>query len=87
MIRLKTERLLLRNFEETDIDDFYEYMSKEIIARYEDFDPLTREECVASIKRRIPHDTVMAVVLKDSGKLIGDVNYSEEDEYGNYEIG
>ncbi len=87
MIKLETDRLLLRNFTEKDIDDFYEYMSLESTARYEDFDPLTYEECVYSIKRRIPLDNVMAVILKETGKMIGDVNYSEEGEYETYEIG
>lgn len=87
MIVIETERLILRNFVETDIEDYYEYMSKKSTARYEDFEPLTFEECLRSIENRIPHDYAMAVVLKDSGKLIGDVNFSEEDENGTYEIG
>ncbi len=60
MIKLETERLILRNFIETDIDDFYEYMSLESTAKYEDFEPLTYEECISSVKRRIPLDNVMA---------------------------
>lgn len=86
MIRLETDRLILRNFTETDIDDFYEYMSLESTARYEDFEPLTYEECIYSVKRRIPLDNVMAVILKESGKMIGDASFSEKGEYETFEI-
>ncbi len=87
MIRLETDRLILRNFTEKDINDFYEYMSLESTARYEDFDPKTYEECIYSLKGRIPRDNIMAVILKESGKLIGDVHYSDKGEYETYEIG
>lgn len=83
---LETERLTLRLFQESDIDDFYEYMKLESTAKYEDFQPCTYEECVASIKRRQEMDNVYAVILKENNKLIGDINYSEEDE-DTYEIG
>jgi ribosomal-protein-alanine N-acetyltransferase len=87
MIKLETERLILRNFIVTDIDDFYEYMRLESTAKYEDFEPLTYKECISSIERRIPLDNVMAVILKDSGKMIGDVIFSEGGDKGTYEIG
>lgn len=87
MINLETKRLILRNFINTDIDDFYEYMKLESTAKFEDFEPLTYNECISSLERRMKHDNVMAVILKDSGKMIGDVNFSEEDENGTYEIG
>ena len=41
---------------------------------------------MASIKRRAEVDYVFAVVLKQENKLIGDINYSEEDD-DTYEIG
>lgn len=50
MINIETERLILRNFIVTDIDDFYEYMRLESTAKYEDFEPLTYKECVSSIE-------------------------------------
>lgn len=87
MIKLESERLLLRNFTQTDLDDFYEYMSLESTAKYEDFEPLTYYDCIASIERRVPLDNVFAVILKDNGKMIGDINFSEGDFEGTYEIG
>lgn len=83
---METDRLVIRPFQKADIDDFYEYMKLESTAQYEDFTPYSYEECVALVKRRAAMDGVFAVVLKSSGKLIGDINYSEEDD-GTYEIG
>jgi RimJ/RimL family protein N-acetyltransferase len=87
MIRIETKQLILINFISTDIDDFYEYMSLESTAKYEDFEPLQYDQCIASIKRRIPQDNVFAVILKDNGKMIGDVNFSAGEDSGTYEIG
>lgn len=87
MIKFETQRLILRNFISSDIDDFYEYMRLESTAKYEDFEPQTYKECTSAIERRIPLDNVMAVILKDSGKMIGDINFSQEGEKGTYEIG
>lgn len=83
---METDRLVIRSFQETDIDDFYEYMKLESTAQYEDFQPYSYEECEASVKRRAAMDGVFAVVLKSNDKLIGDINYSEEDD-GTFEIG
>lgn len=85
MIKIETERLILRNFMIEDVEDFYEYMSLESTAKYENFDPMTYDECVASVKRRIVKDTVMAVVLKSNGKIIGDVSFSKND-YDTFDI-
>ena len=75
---METDRLVIRPFQEADIDDFYEYMKLESTAQYEDFTPYSYEECVALVKRRAAMDGVFAVVLKSSGKLIGDINYSDK---------
>ena len=83
---METDRLVIRSFWETDIDDFYEYMKLESTAKYEDFQPYSYEECVASVKRRTAMEGVFAVVLKSNDKLIGDINYSEEED-DTYEIG
>lgn len=87
MLNLESERLLLRNFTLKDINDFYEYMSLESTSKYEDFEPLTYDECISSIKKRIPLNNIFAVILKDNGKMIGDVNFSEGDFEGTYEVG
>lgn len=87
MIKLETERLILRNFLISDIEDYFEYMCLDITAKYEDFEPLTYEECIDFVKRRVQFENAAAIVLKDIGKLIGDINFFQVDEDGTYEIG
>lgn len=53
MINIETNRLILRNFMIEDIDDFFDYMSLESTAKYENFDPMTYDECVATIKEEL----------------------------------
>lgn len=86
MIQFETARLIIRNITIDDVNDFYEYMSLECTAKYEAFEPLTYDECIASVMRRCRMDNVFAVVLKENGKMIGDINYSL-DEYDTYELG
>ena len=52
MVRLESDRLILRNYEERDQQDFFEYMSMEYTAEHEDFDPLTFEESGQYLKDR-----------------------------------
>ncbi len=80
MIRIETDRLILRNYCKTDINDFFEYMSLEYTAQFEDFDPMTYEECAAALNRRITMDNALVVELKPEHKVIGDVNYSVADD-------
>lgn len=87
MILLETPRLQLRNFQLADIEDFYAYMSLESTARYEDFDPMSYEQCEESIQRRITKDHILAVVLKEHNVVIGDVNFTLQEDGETYEIG
>lgn len=86
MIQFETTRLIIRNFSIDDVNDFYKYMSLECTAQYESFEPFTYDECIASVTRRCGKENVFAVVLKESGKMIGDINFSIE-EYDTYELG
>ena len=83
MVRLESDRLILRNYEERDRQDFFEYMSMEYTAEHEDFDPLTFEESVQYLNSRIGNDRHLVVELKENGKVIGDLSCCEE-EFGTY---
>jgi len=48
---LKTERLILRRYNETDIDTFYNIISDERLQKYIPFPNLTREEELEYIKK------------------------------------
>lgn len=83
MINLETERLYLRNYDTKDFDDVYAYFSREEVARYEDFDPMTKDEVKDLIEEWKDMDNRLVAVLKDSGKVIGSVGYwiDEDEDY------
>ena len=83
MIPIQTPRLILRNYRESDLDDYFEYMSLEETALHEDFEPLSTAQCEAAILSRLDDDTFWAVEF--DGKMIGDLCYRLGDD-GTYEI-
>ena len=44
MNRIETERLILRNFEERDLNDLYEYLSDPEVVKYEPYKAMTLNE-------------------------------------------
>jgi len=75
MIKIETERLILRNYTEADLKDIYEYLSLEEVSRYEDFYPLTIEQCKKFIEKNSANDSRLVAVLKETGKVIGSAGY------------
>lgn len=81
---IRTARLLLRPFAESDLDALYAYQSLPEVARYLLWPPRDREQTAKSLQYRIDHPTleeegdvlVLAVEHHESGALIGDVNLS-----------
>jgi RimJ/RimL family protein N-acetyltransferase len=86
MIQLETERLIIRNYQEKDIDDYHEYMSLEITSIHENFNPLTYAQCRDLVMQRIHDDRFSIVELKSERKCIGDLYYQKRD-YEAIEIG
>ena len=84
-MRLETERLIIRYFEENDDNDLYEYMSKEEVVKYEPYEAFTYEQAKEEAKRRITDHNFFAVALK-SGKVIGNL-YFAKGEFDTWEIG
>jgi RimJ/RimL family protein N-acetyltransferase len=80
---IETERLLLRPIDPTnDIDALHAYQSREDVCRYIPYYPRTRDELAERLA--VPERTSstidaegqvlnLAVVLRDTGRLIGDV--------------
>lgn len=79
MISLESERLILRNYKEADLPDFYEYMQLEYTARHDDFEPLSFEQSAKLLNKRINKDNYLVVELKDAQKVIGDVSFDAEE--------
>jgi len=86
MIYLETDRLILRNYQLKDLNDFYELMSQEFVARHQGFTPLSLEKCEQWLTKRLDNDSRLVCELKENGKVIGALEQIEEDN-GNYTIG
>lgn len=79
---IKTDRLVLRPFAESDLDALYAYQHLPEVARYLMWPPRDRDQTAAALKYRVAHPTlekegdilVFAVEHQESGALIGDVN-------------
>ena len=85
MKKIRTDRLILRNFSENDGEDFYEYISNPKVLEFEPYKPFSREEAYAEAKRRSSDDRFLAVCLKD-GKVIGNY-YLAEGKFDTWEVG
>lgn len=86
MKQVETERLILRNFAETDADDLYEYLSDPKVVAFEPYQAMTREETIENLKWRISTDEMVAVELKQTHQVIGNI-YLGERKCENIEIG
>ncbi|MFJ5989735.1 GNAT family N-acetyltransferase [Lentzea sp. NPDC092896] len=93
---LKTARLHLRPFEETDLDDFYAYRSRPDVFRYLYDEPASREECADLLAKLVSDNEftaegqrlALAVHLPEADRVIGSAVLkwrSEKDRQG--EIG
>lgn len=85
MILLQTERLILRNYTMSDVPAVHEYFSDCRVSEYEDFHPMTTEEVEEELSEWKDMDNRMAVVLKETGAVIGSAGYCVGDD-GKYSI-
>lgn len=81
---IKTKRLHLRRFTESDWEDMYEYISDPEVMRYEPL--LTETENREWVAARIACNDFWAVCLADTGKMIDDIYLGEEGQ-NHWEIG
>lgn len=71
---LETERLLLRNYEESDLDDYFEYVSMDNVGPRAGFPPYTDKETARErLLLETTKPTQFAIVLKSENKVIGGV--------------
>lgn len=78
---IETPRLYLRPFTDDDLDDIFEYTSREDVTRYLPWDVRTRQqtqEVLRDKKQRTSLEALndiynLAVILKENGKLIGEL--------------
>lgn len=82
----ETERLILRRYQQEDLQDLYEYLSDIKVVEYEPYKPLTFDETKENLRWRIGTDEMIAVELKNSHKMIGNV-YMGKREFETLEMG
>ena len=71
-IRIETERLILRPWMESDLDDFFEYASVDGVGQMAGWLPhQSPEETKLILDMFITHKKTLALVWKQTGKVIG----------------
>ena len=75
---IETERLVLRPFEETDAQDVFEYLHEPAVNCFASMKLDTPEDAVSEVKRRREDELYLAVVLKETGKVIGEISAHPE---------
>ncbi len=96
-ITIETDRLFLRPFRESDLDDFFEYASVEGVGEMAGWQHHENKQISQEILNNfIKGDKIFAIVFKANGKVIGSVGiekYGREDaftefnDYNGREIG
>ncbi len=79
---IETERLILRPFDEGDAADVYEYLKEPSVNCFTCMKLNSLDEAVAEMKNRTGEtEYYFAIVLKESGKVIGEIDaYPETGE-------
>lgn len=94
MLKLETERLILRTWSIDDIDDVHEYASNIENIGYMLWGPNTKEQSLQFIRQCIhDHEQIpitnytFAVVYKSDNKVIGGGNITADNEFTSAEVG
>ena len=82
----ETERLILRRYKKEDLQDLFVYLSDKEVVEYEPYRPLTLNETKENLEWRIGTDEMIAIELKNSHKMIGNV-YMGKREFEALELG
>lgn len=77
-VQIETERLILRSFKQTDLDDFFEYAKVEGVGEMAGWKHHeSKEETQQILNSFIDHDKTFAIVLKENSKVIGSLGVEE----------
>ena len=66
--KILTERLIIRNYEEKDLNDLYEYHSDEEVVRFEPYTAMNLDDVKKNLECRISSDEIFALELKENKK-------------------
>lgn len=85
MPTLTTHRLLLRPWQEEDINDLFAYSGSPLVGPMAGWKPHeTREEAEAALQSYITQEHHFAIVLRAENRVIGAVKLNPETNRGNY---
>lgn len=73
MREIETKRLVLRMFQKDDYQDLYEYLSDRNTIRYLPWESLSLDACKVEAYHRSGKKNFIAIVLKDTKKVIGNI--------------
>ena len=79
MKTIRTKRLLLRPFRESDRDDLFEFLYQLKDDEFEGYPDITRERVREQLRQRLGSEAFYAVVLADTGKVIGNIYCGDRD--------
>ena len=75
---IETKRLILRSFEQSDLDDFYEYASVDGVGEMAGWKHHeSKDESQSILDLFINEDKTFAIVLKENNKVIGSLGVEE----------
>ena len=83
---METNRLILRKYNMTDLQDLYEYLSDPDVVKFEPHKPMTKEEVKENLDWRISTNEMIAVELKENHRMIGNI-YLGKREFDSLELG
>lgn len=79
-MKLYTNRIILRNFEERDFKDFEEFISQKELRNNSLCDVPNADEIKIMFQNRLTEKYTFAIELKEISKVIGEVSLMEADE-------
>jgi RimJ/RimL family protein N-acetyltransferase len=85
-MKLETARLTMRGFAPEDWPDLLEYLSQPETVKFEPYEPFSPETARREALRRAGDERFLAVCLRGSGKLIGNLYFAKRD-FEAYELG
>ena len=86
MLEIRTKRLLLRPFRETDYNDLFAFLSQLEDDEFEGYPGITYENGREHLKCRLGSEEFYAIELTESGKVIGNI-YCGSRDFAAKEIG
>ena len=86
MQEIRTKRLLLRSFRESDYDDLFELLSQLEDDEFEGYPGITYESGREHLRYRLGSEEYYAIELTESGKVIGNI-YCGNREFAAREVG